>query len=536
MSSSVDPDVGVRDGDGAPDQQELHFLQGGGEMGVRIREFPWAAHPLGPPEFWPQSLKTSVGLILTSQHPMWIGWGSQMWFLYNDAYVHVLGQAKHGWALGRPAAKVWAEIWDICGPLADKVFSQGQASFVDDVRLFMNRGDFLEETYYSFSYSPIRDESGNVGGLFCPSNDVSAKVIGTRRLKTLSDLSGSALVEKTVSKACATAAATLAKNADDIPFALLYVIESGNAVLKETVRMDQESSALVPPISRINDAAQPWPAGDVLAAGTPNRVPLTDLGAVLPRGSGDQPVREALVLPVLSRVTGDSIGVLVAGMSPAHRLDADYAVFFELVSANVGTAIENARAAEEEKQRADALAALDHAKTVFFSNISHEFRTPLTLLLGPAEDMLAMPDEKTLREMRNSLTVIHRNGLRLQKLVNTLLDFSRIEAGRVHASYLPTDLGAFTAELASTFRSAMDRAGISYQVETASLSQPVFIDREMWEKVVLNLISNAFKYTLAGTVTVTLSERNGLAELSVADTGVGIPEHELPRIFERFHR
>ena len=163
------------------------WLQGSGALGRLIASHDWSQTPLGAIDKWPQSLKTAVNLMLNSHHPMWIGWGEQASFLYNEAYVQVLGYAKHPWALGRPAAEVWSEIWNICGPLAEKVFRFGQASFVEEVRLFMNRGDFFEETYYSFSYSPIRDESGNVGGLFCPSTEVTPKVINARRLGTLSD-------------------------------------------------------------------------------------------------------------------------------------------------------------------------------------------------------------------------------------------------------------------------------------------------------------------------------------------------------------
>jgi hypothetical protein len=140
-------------------------------MGQLIREHDWSQTPLGAIERWPQSLKTSVNLILNSRHPMWLGWGPGATFLYNDAYIEVLSLAKHPWALGKPAAEIWGEIWDVCGPLADKVFEKGEASFVDDVRLLMNRADFIEETHYSFSYSPIRDESGKVAGLFCPFSD-----------------------------------------------------------------------------------------------------------------------------------------------------------------------------------------------------------------------------------------------------------------------------------------------------------------------------------------------------------------------------
>ncbi len=184
----------------------MDFLAGAGEMGDRIRQFEWHRTPLGPIESWPQGLKTSVGLMLRSRHPMWIGWGPQMTFLYNDAYLHVLGHVKHPNALGRPAAQVWSEIWDVCGPLADKVFTNGEATFVDDVRLFMDRGDFLEETFYSFSYSPIPDEDGRVCGLFCPSTDVTPKILNARRLATLSELSADALTQQTTAAACAVAA------------------------------------------------------------------------------------------------------------------------------------------------------------------------------------------------------------------------------------------------------------------------------------------------------------------------------------------
>ena len=204
------------------------WLDGGGSLGQMIREHDWAATPLGPIDKWPQSLKTSVNLILNSRHPMWIGWGKDVNFLYNDAYIPVLSLAKHPWVLGRPTAEVWPEIWDTIGPLIDKVYQKGEASFVDEVRLLMNRGEFIEETYYSFSYSPIRDESGAVSGLFCPSTDVSSTVINARRLRTLSELSARALLQKTTEAACAAAAETLAKNPDDVPFALLYLLNDDN--------------------------------------------------------------------------------------------------------------------------------------------------------------------------------------------------------------------------------------------------------------------------------------------------------------------
>ena len=183
----------------------------------------------------------------------------------------------------------------------------------------------------------------------------------------------------------------------------------------------------------------------------------------------------------------------------------------------------------------ERLLELDRAKTTFFSNVSHEFRTPLTLMLGPIEEALGEAASLPPAQ-RERLEVVHRNALRLLRLVNSLLDFSRIEAGREQARFQPMDLAALTAALASNFRSACERAGLDLVVDCPPLDAPVYVDPDMWEKIVLNLLSNAFKFTLRGGVTVALHKAGAMAELVVRDTGVGIPAHELPRIFERFHR
>lgn len=495
------------------------FLRSEGEMGKLIAGFPWAGHPLGPVESWPQSLKTAVSLILNSQHPMWIGWGAEASFLYNDAYLHVLGLAKHPWALGRPASEVWAEIWDTCGPLADKVFRDGEPSFVDDVRLFMNRGDFLEETYYSFSYSPIRDESGGVGGLFCPSTDVTSTIVGARRLRTLSELSANALAQKEVAAACRSAAVTLAKNPDDVPFALLYLTDGDALVLEQNVGF---------PGAEVHTAR--WPIAEVLDGERAVRVPLDGM-APLPLGAANVPVKEALVLRVAGRAEVRPFGVLVAGLNPTGRFDAEYAAFFDLVASNIGTAIQNARAAEEEKRRADMLAELDRAKTAFFSNISHEFRTPLTLMLGPLERLTEVEDARIQLDVQTA----RRNALRLLRLVNTLLEFARLEAGRNDAAFALTDLSALTRDVASSFRSAIEAAGLRFIVELDHCGD-VYVDRSMWERVLLNLLSNALKFTFEGEVAVKLQCLSDAVELSVSDTGVGIAQEQLPHLFERFHR
>lgn len=242
-----------------------------------------------------------------------------------------------------------------------------------------------------------------------------------------------------------------------------------------------------------------------------------------------------MIVPIHSSIAGRPVGFLVAGVSPRLRFDESYRAFLELFSAQIATGITNAGAYEEERRRAEALAEIDRAKTVFFSNVSHEFRTPLTLMMGPVEDVLKQVGDP-IPVKRETLELAHRNSLRLLKLVNTLLDFSRIEAGRIQAVYEAVDLATVTLELASIFRSAIERAGLSYKIDCPPLREPVYIDREMWEKIVLNLLSNALKFTLQGSIEVSLRSAGHQAELTVRDSGTGIPPGDLPHIFERFYR
>jgi PAS domain S-box-containing protein len=509
----------------------------GSELGRLVSAFDWSTTPLGPLEHWPISLRTAVNLVLDSRHPMWMSWGPRATFLYNDAYVQVLGPAKHPWALGRPAEEVWAEIWDVCGPLADKVFQHGEASFVDDVQLFMTRGDFLEETYYSFSYSPIRDETGHVAGLFCPSAETTHKVLNARRLRTLSELAAKSLVERSVGAACDSAIDTLAKNPDDVPFALLYWIDPVHrrAVLNRSTGVANEDDKYATPILDLDAGSTLWPVQEVVETCQP-RVVCIEPCESLPFGPAARPIVEAVLLPVMCGGQDQPTAVLISGVNPTRRLDEEYRTFFNLIASNVGAAIHNARAVEEEHERLQRLAELDRAKTAFFSNVSHEFRTPLTLMMGPLEDALADADAPLPLTQKERVQAAHRNSLRLLRLVNTLLDFSRIEAGRTKAKFCPTDLAMLTAELASTFRSALNRASLKLTVDCAALSEPVFVDREMWEKIVLNLLSNAFKFTFDGGVEVRLRATPQGAELAVKDTGVGVPPEQLPKLFERFHR
>src|SRR5215469_14899585 len=232
----------------------------------------------------------------------------------------------------------------------------------------------------------------------------------------------------------------------------------------------------------------------------------------------------------------NDIGVIVAASQRADFPWQTETVLLNVASNQAAIGLASARAYQQERLRGEALAQIDRVKTQFFSNVSHEFRTPLTLLLGPLEEVLPEASVRLGPEHHQRLLTVRRNALRLLKLVNTLLDFSRIEAGRVQATYEPTDLASFTSEIASAFDSAMYSAGLRFLVECQPIAEPVYVDRDMWEKVVLNLLSNAFKFTFEGEVAVTQKAVDGTVQLQVRDTGVGIPDDQWERVFERFHR
>jgi signal transduction histidine kinase len=505
-------------------------LAGGGEMGALMRAFDWSTTRLGPVARWPQSLRTAVSIMLDSAFAMVVAWGPEFVFLYNDRYRPVLGATKHPGALGKPAKEIFPEVWGFIGPLFEKT-RNGEAVALDDMLIPLDRNGYLEDCYFTLSYSAIRDESGGVGGMLAVIAETTERVQSERRLVTLRDLAalGDA---RDADQVCRRAETVLARNPVDVPFSLLYLLqpERRTASLAAATGVMQGAAAAPGEIA-LEDAAR-WPLGEAYRAHRP--IVVDDLPArfgVMPGGPYPQPAHTALVLPLPRAGHDEPHGFFVAGVSSRRALDDRYRTFFELARDHVVAAIDKALAFEEERKRAEALAEIDRAKTAFFSNISHEFRTPLTLLLGPLEDAVARgtstPDE---------LGTAFRNALRLQKLVNALLEFSRIEAGRAQATYVPMNIGRLTTELAAMFESAMLRAGLRYVIRCDAIDEPIYLDPDMYEKILLNLLSNALKFTFDGEIAVSLCDAGDRVELCVRDTGVGIAPDAMPRLFERFHR
>jgi PAS domain S-box-containing protein len=513
-----------------PGNDPRSWLTGGGEMGALIQARDWSRSPLGPLDDWQPTLKTAVGMLLSSRAQIVLFWGPEFVVVYNDAYCPVFG-GKHPAALGMAGREAWSEIWDgQLGPLLRGVVQSGQSYWGRDLLFCIQRHGYLEETYFDISYDPVRDETGAVAGVNCIVTETTGRVTGERRLRTLGNLGRIVMHARTVSGVLDQAAQVLRDDPEDITFALLYAWDAraGVARLRAIAGIDPAHPAAVAEIAA--GGASPWP----LSVNLPPGGVIVDAPAPdLPGGRWPEPCKRVGVVPVAMPSQAPD-AFIVAGLSPRLAIDDAYRNFLQLVAAGIGSALANAKALATERERVEALAELDQAKTAFFSNVSHEFRTPLTLLLGPLEDEIR--SEELPAPARARLEVAHRNGLRLLKLVNTLLDFSRLEAGRMRARYEPTDLCAFTTELASNFATACEKAGLKLRVDCDPIEQPAYVDRDMWEKIVLNLLSNAFKFTFDGSIEVSLREQAGRAILTVRDTGVGIAADEMPRLFERFHR
>ena len=519
-----------------PFHSAMDVLTGGGEMGERMRRMDWNSTPLGPVDAWPQNLKTCIRIILTSRQPMFVWWGDSLINLYNDAYKSIVG-GKHPAALAQPASVVWREIWDQVGPRAEATMQGNEGTYDEALLLIMERNGYKEETYYTFSYSPVPNDHGGTGGIICANTDDTRRVIGERRLALLRELATRTANARTLEESCAETAKALDTNPKDMPFALVYRFEpSGDSAVLAAASGSGADTAWAP--DRIPTAGVIHPSLRELFD-SDGSVHFKDLDSLLgqaPVTVWGVPATEAVAMPISTSGLKDRIGFLIVGLNPYLPLNEDYRNFLDLVAGQVSTALSNGLAYEEEKRRVQSLADLDRAKTEFFSNVSHEFRTPLTLMLGPAEDLLNESGSALSSIDRDRVALLHRNSLRLMKLVNTLLDFSRLESGRTSVSYEPIDLAGYTRELASAFEFAMERAGLDFRLDCPALEFPVFADRDMWEKIVLNLLSNAFKFTFKGGIAVSLAPKGDGVELIVSDTGVGIPESELPNLFKRFHR
>lgn len=501
----------------------MYFLSGNDKMSRLIREKNWDDCVLGEPKDWPQELKTACSIMLNSRFPMIIWWGPDLLFLYNEAYISTLG-IKHPDVLGKPSKEVWSEIWDEIGPLLTGVQKTGIATWSENERLILERSGYPEETFHTFSYSPIYDEKGSVVGVFTAVQETTTSVLTERQLSILKDFSQVIAETKTPEEMFRSAINVIKDNPQDFPFAILYKQEG--TIIRYELATHELSAIQLADISGSANEGKDHKETEIQQI--PHLVALKIAAAIGKLSS-------AIVRLNFASPGSNDKFIAIIGLNPNRKLDELYFNLFEQMADLIKINLIKINEFADERKRAEALAEIDRSKTTFFTNISHEFRTPLTLILGQSEELLnsnVNDQEKT----KGTLSSIHRNSMRLLKLVNTLLDFSRIEARRTTVHYSPVQLCLFTRELSSSFRSIIENAGLKYEVNCIDLNEEVYVDPEMWEKIVLNLLSNAFKYTLKGTISVNISKDEQYAVLKVKDTGVGIEESEQSNIFKRFYK
>ncbi|KAK4687012.1 hypothetical protein P7C73_g3098, partial [Tremellales sp. Uapishka_1] len=537
----------------APDHMNLTINGKSMDVHVLMETTDWSQTPLGPREFWPQSLKT-------------------------------------------------IEIWASIGPLSELVLSGTPVYKEDDFLLFKqlpHQGTRTYEMYHSWMWVPVVQEDGSFGGLWNATIDTTKKVLAERRLIPVREMGERTSIARTMKELDEAVIEILSANPKDVPFAALYHVERSendertarqvvatksdtlysNVILRlggcvgipdkhpstpSTLRMSITSRSrdfrspgnaafstalLSPTMSHSSESAHPgenvdshfgaamkhWPIKEALE--TKRLVLVEDCSSLIK----DFPVRvwdelpdAAVVVPIANDSDeGVPHAVLVVGLSVRRPFDDDYEAFIHVLRLQLASGLAAVRSYEAERQMIDELGQLDRAKSLLFSNISHELRTPLTLVSGPLDDLLRETPEGPRRE---SLVMARRNVRRLTRLVSTLMDVSRLEAGRLKGSFHPVVLGVFTRDLAALFRAAIEKNKLSFVVDCDTSRQNTFVDPEHWEKIVFNLIGNALKYTMQGHIHVNLTYGANEAVFSVGDSGVGIPSSDLGLVGERFHR
>jgi signal transduction histidine kinase/chemotaxis response regulator CheB len=505
-------------------------------------EIDWSQTPLESVMLWPDELKLTVRTAIDSPQAMAIWWGPDLIQLYNDRWRVFLG-AKHPRALGRPARDTWPEVWNnVIGPIAKGVMTRGEAVGGEDFPLMIDRHGFVEEVFMTFSYSPIRDPKSRVLGVQITAWETTHNVVADRRARSLHGLAMALAGAATRNQACERAADALGNAVADLPFALIYLLdaEGRQATLAGAAGLDGGSPAApyVISVSVLDDSG--WPMAAALAAsrsGKQSWFAVDGLEARFPgiaASAGARSAKRALVIALGTANRSRPLGVLILGLSPHRPEDDGHTTFIDQIVQHLSAGIGDALANELERERLDRLAEIDRTRTEFFSNVSHEFRTPLTLMLAPLDELVrqrrALPAKAA-----ESVEVASRNARRLLRLVNSLLDFSAIDV-RGRPALVPTDLGQLTTDITAAFRSAIESAGLVFHVYVDPTLPMVPVNAEMWEKIVSNLISNALKFTFTGGISVSLTTLRLHAELEVVDTGVGIPAAELPNIFKRFYR
>ncbi|WVR03014.1 hypothetical protein IAU60_000003 [Kwoniella sp. DSM 27419] len=479
------------------------------------------------------------------------------------------------------AKEAWGPVWDGVSGLIDRCLQFGENVYREDDLLLYRRGPrgHWVEKYHTWSFIPLFDDDGKPLGLYNPTRETTAAVVARRRQESTRDLSEQLLIARNQREFYDGITEVLERNAKDVPFLIGYSVEEDKddgqvkLSLQATVGVPEDHPAAEPAISlslshgrhsrqnlgpkaaalssptlsaisalssgagRVNYSydKKAWPIAKALA--TRQAIVVDDCSELIqgfPLREWEALPYSAIVVPVASESSTEvPHAVLIIGLNVASPLDEEYEDWIHVIRAHLTSSLASVRAYEAENQNRLEREGMERAKTAWFQGAAHDLRSPLTLVAGPLDDILRTnlhPDQ------RSALQLAQRNLARVQRLVNSLLDFSRIEAGKMQGRFAPLDLGRFVDSLATLFRPAVERRRITYELDIDRNERTVFVDPTLLETVITNLISNALKYTERGTITVGLSYDNGFAEIAVTDSGIGIPQAELAAVTDRFHR
>ncbi|ABD88433.1 PAS domain-containing sensor histidine kinase [Rhodopseudomonas palustris] len=369
------------------------IFPGDGELSRLMRSHDWSATPLGPPETWPQGLKIPLRMMLTSRFEMWLGWGPDLAFFYNDAYVPTLG-SKHPAALGRPMREVWREVFEAVKDRVRSVMVDNVATWDKALLLLLERNGYPEETYHTFSYSPLRGDTGVTEGLMCVVSEETERVISERRLNTLRALADGLLNTRTAEGVINEIRAAVLLDRKDFPFGLVYLRDHAGGWSGQPCSLDAGALLTVD-----------WPLHGFEGGASARRVPLAPLGLALPCGAWDRPPGDALVLPI-AHGSGESFGALVLGLNPYRPHDPDIVGFAQLLAGQISGALANVEALKSEIRRADRIwiNSRDLLVVVDADGIFQSVSPSWTRILGYA------PDEVVGRSFRH---FIHPDDLAL---------------------------------------------------------------------------------------------------------------------------
>ncbi|KAL7425265.1 hypothetical protein Q5752_000953 [Cryptotrichosporon argae] len=551
--------AGAGPGTASPARQET-------DCRVLLDQTDWSKTSLGPRESWSPQLECMINLVIDSntQDSLWLG--TDFVQIYNQGYSKIL---NHPTGFGRPAIEQWASLWEGIGPIIDRGMRGESCYFTDDLLLYAigPTGNFCER-YHTWSFVPIRGDGGRVLGLYNPTTETTDAVLARRRQETMRDLSEEIQVARSSKQYFAGIADVFERNPKDIPFALCYSIAKGADGEGSTLTLEQSvgvpadhpagpAKIIVAPrdILHVDDIGSPAPSAMSAGSGrflhsseraawpiayalqTRQCVVVDDCAAIVkgcPVRQWDALPEAAIIIPICSDGAHEPAqAVLILGLNLYCPLDADYEEWIHVMRAHLTSSLASVRSFEVEQQRLLDKERMERAKTAWFQGAAHDLRSPLTLVVGPLEDVLAT---KLTSAQRSALGLAQRNASRVLRLVNALLDFSRLEAGRLEGRFVATDLGRFVGELAELFRPAIERRHITFNVDIQPREGVVFIDPTLLETVVTNLLSNALKYTEEGEISVRLSYDANHADIAVVDTGFGIPSGELGAVTDRFHR